>query len=330
MDTKIPPTFWLDPAIEPLDAEAKLAILWLQTAHISHCGWVSATQRRFIFETACTPEALQRAIQALGSAITVHPNGYWLRDFIRQQIGDGESLAHNNMAKPIVNAAVQTPSEITEAIFSEYPSLLKVLGKGLPSPAIAQEKRREEKRGAEQSRGSAEGEPETKSTPSPSARIDSAEKKEDGGDPSDLVEYLEAIEKYNKGNADGLVIPSAFVRHWHNLRVSTAWHKTGSDTPIPNTFAARLADLKVLARAYHARGDLRSFGTAVTEPQKKESAPAPVCPTSDWQEFARTTIGWSLPAGSTLQWENLTASQHSEFMRNWESEHRRKNQQNAA
>jgi hypothetical protein len=133
-----------------------------------------------------------------------------------------------------------------------------------------------------------------------------------------------------KATPTALVIPSAFVRHWHNLRVSTAWHKTGSDTPIPNTFAARLADLKVLARAYHARGELRSFGTAVTAPQKKESAPAPVCPTADWQEFGRTTIGWSIPPDSSLRWEDLTHSQHSEFMRNWESEQRRKNQQNAA
>ena len=330
MHTKIPATFWLDHAIEPLDAEAKLAILWLQTAHVTHCGWVSSTLRRFVFETACAPEALQRAIEALGSAITVHPNGYWLRDFIRQQIGDGEALAHNNMAKPIVNAALLAPSEISEAIFSEYPSLLKVLGKGLPSPCQAQEKEKEKEKAQRKSRGSAEGEPNPSSTPSPSDRILSAEKKEEGGDPPDLISYLVAIEKYNKGNPDGLVIPPAFVRHWHNLRVSTAWYKTGSETPIPNDFSARLGDLKVLARSYQQRSELASFATPVAAAAKKETAPLPPCPTPDWHHFARTTVGWALPPDSTLRWEDLSPGQRSEFQRNWDSEQRRKAQSTAA
>jgi|688.fasta_scaffold203415_2 hypothetical protein len=330
MDTKISPSFWLDPAIEPLDAEAKLALLWLQTAHISMCGWVSVSQRRFVFETACPIEALQRATQALGRAIVVHPDGYWLRDFIRQQIGDGQKLADNNMAPPCVKAAIATPSEISEAIFSEYPSLLKVLGKGLPSPCQAQEKEKEKEKAQRKSRGSAEGEPNLSSTPSPSDRILSAEKKEEGGDPPDLISYLVAIEKYNKGNPDGLVIPPAFVRHWHNLRVSTAWYKTGSETPIPNDFSARLGDLKVLARSYQQRSELASFATPVATAAKKETAPLPPCPTPDWHHFARTTVGWALPPDSTLRWEDLSPGQRSEFQRNWDSEQRRKAQSTAA
>ena len=330
MDTKIPATFWLHETIEPLDAEVKLAILWLKTAHVTHCGWVSATTRRFVFETACPPDALQRAIDALGMGIKTFPNGYWLRDYIREQIGDGEALIKNTMAKSVIKSMRKLSSEVNAVILSEYPSLSHVHGMGMQCPSGAQERRGEERRGEEQSRGSAEGEPNLSSTPSPSDRIQPVEKKEEGGDPPDLVTYLEAIEKYNKGNPDGLVIPPAFVRYWHNLRVSTAWYKTRSETPIPNDFSARLSDLKVLARAYQQRGELASFATPVTAAAKKETAPLPPCPTPDWHEFARSTVGWSLPPDSTLRWEDLTPGQRSEFQRNWDSEQRRKAQSNAA
>jgi hypothetical protein len=142
-----------------------------------------------------------------------------------------------------------------------------------------------------------------------------------------LAEYLAAIEKYNKGNPDGLVIPAAFVRHWHNLRVSTAWYKTGSETPIPNDSRARLGDLKVLARAYQQRGELAAFATqpaaAKNEKGQTESVP---CPTADWLTFARETIGWSLPPDSPLRWEDLTLEHHKEFLRNWECQQRKNNQ----
>jgi hypothetical protein len=205
-----------------------------------------------------------------------------------------------------------------------------VLGKGFPSLAIAQEKRREEKRGAEQSRGSAEGEPNPSSTPPPSDRILSAEKKEEGGDPPDLMSYLVAIEKYNKGNPDGIVIPPAFVRHWHNLRVSTAWYKTGSETPIPNDFSARLGDLKVLARSYQQRSELASFATPVAAAAKKETAPFPSCPVADYRPFARETIGWTLAPDDQTPWEALSDTLRRDWLRHWDCEQRKQNSQTAA
>lgn len=322
MDTKIPASWWLSPMVENLDAEAKLAVLWLHTAHVTPCGWGSATLKRFIFETDCKPEALQRAYQALGDSIIVLPEGYWLRDFIRQQINDGERLLKNNWSKALFSELPKLPQLVRDAILSEYPVLAEGLGKGLPSPAIAQEKRREEQSREEQSRGSAEGGQKATSTPSNPDSESETEKKEGAApdvDPPDLAEYLAAIGKYNAGNSDGLVIPEQFVRHWHNLRLTTDWHKANSDMPIPNTFSARLADLKVLARSYQTQGNLAAFATQSGAAKKgKGRAESLPCPTADWLTFARQTIGWSLPPDSTLRWEELTPAQQKEFMRNWE------------
>jgi transaldolase len=59
----------------------------------------------------------------------------------------------------------------------------------------------------------------------------------------------------------------------------TDWHKANSDTPIPNTFSARLADLKVLARSYQTQGNLAAFATQQTA-GKKEKARAEQMPLS--------------------------------------------------
>jgi hypothetical protein len=312
--------------VENLDAEAKLAVLWLHTAHVTPCGWGSATLKRFIFETDCKPEALQRAYQALGDSIIVLQDGYWLRDFIRQQINDGERLLKNNWSKALFSELPKLPQLVRDAILSEYPVLAEGLSKGLPSPAIAQEKRREEKNREEQSRGSAEGGQNSKSNPAPPDRASEAAKKEGAAldvDPPDLAEYLAAIGKYNAGNSDGLVIPEQFVRHWHNLRLTTDWHKANSDTPIPNTFSARLADLKVLARSYQTQGNLAAFATQQTASKKEKARSEQMpCPTAEWLNFARETIGWSMPADSALRWEDLTTAQQKEFMRNWDCQQR--------
>lgn len=173
MDTKIKDAFWKDPAIEQLveagDRDAILSLLWLLTAEVNHAGWVEVTPRRFLFQTSCSFEALQRACHALGKGIVSHPKGFWIRNFIRHQIGSGEALAANNMAAPVIKSFQTTPPEIVAEVLAQYPELKvrikpqKLDEKRSPSQALAEgchstgeEKKREEK-SREEGNGSAEG-----------------------------------------------------------------------------------------------------------------------------------------------------------------------------
>lgn len=123
MDTKIKASFWSDAVIESLDARGKLAILWLLTANVSHCGWASATKKRFEFETGLKWTALEKATQAFGGALVKGKDGWWIRNYIRHQIADGDQLARNNMRFPILNSMSFVSAEIVAEILKEYPQL---------------------------------------------------------------------------------------------------------------------------------------------------------------------------------------------------------------
>lgn len=144
MDTKISKAFWIDEAIETLDKDAKFCVLWLFTAHVNEAGWVECSQKRFQFETDCTTEDLARACEGLGKGVIVHKKGYWLRNYIRHQIGIGEPLAKNNQALAIIRMFKNMPAEIVEEVLLEYPEL-KVLP--TPSKVLAKDRRGEERKG---------------------------------------------------------------------------------------------------------------------------------------------------------------------------------------
>jgi hypothetical protein len=103
MDAKVAATFWTDSRVETLDQGATLALLWLMTAHVNEAGWVpKISERRFVFESKTTWKDLERACEGLGEGIVVHEKGWWLRHFIRYQIGTGSSLGKNLMARAVV------------------------------------------------------------------------------------------------------------------------------------------------------------------------------------------------------------------------------------
>lgn len=158
MDTKIKSSFWLDQKVESLDAIQKLALLWLFTAHVNNAGWVECSQRRFEFETASPWQALLDATEALGKGVLRHAKGFWIRNYVRHQIGEGVKLAKNNMAMAIVSSLGSAPEEIIKEFSKEYPELsekIKGLTKGLPSPRVREGGRARE--GAEGEGGPGEG-----------------------------------------------------------------------------------------------------------------------------------------------------------------------------
>jgi len=160
MDTKLPPTFWTDPQFDECDTEILCAILWIKTNdRLNLLGFAEIGQRLFEFQTRMPFACFERACQALGKGLLRDGQSYWLRDFVREQIGSGEALAKNHMRKPLVRAlaTVGSPS-ILAAIRNEYPELLESdFEKGLPSPCQGPEQSRAEQSRVEQSRAETEG-----------------------------------------------------------------------------------------------------------------------------------------------------------------------------
>lgn len=225
MDTKIKPRFWSDTKVENLDANGKLALLWLFTAHISDCGYVECSQKRFEFETGSPWQALLSACQALGNSIITTQKGFLVLNYIREQLGSGPDLARNNMAKSVVRSMKELPAELQAAILRHYPEL-EALHKPLPSPCASSGSTREERRGEERSKGK------------------SAEKGGDAGGP-ELEAALGYAAGFSKGNAWGLVISPETVRAWHDHRSSVGWEKAMGENMIP--IANWQADLRSYA-----------------------------------------------------------------------------------
>lgn len=159
MDTKFSPHYWGHREVEPAPPEIKLAGAWMRTnSRVTLFGYVDVTPQRFAFETGLPAETLARACQALPDWFIALPKGYFMPDFIREQVGSGESLLCNNLCKPLLRALVAlNDGEVSALVTKYYPELENVLNeaistKPLASPHGGPEKRREERSRAEQSR----------------------------------------------------------------------------------------------------------------------------------------------------------------------------------
>jgi hypothetical protein len=299
MDTKIKDTFWKDPAVEQLveagDRDAILSLLWLMTAEVNHAGWVEVTPRRFLFQTSCNFEALQRACQALGKGIVTHPKGFWIRNFIRHQIGSGEALAANNMAAPVIKSFQTTPPEIVTEVLTQYPELQariasqKINGKRSPSQALAEgcHSTREEKNREEKSR--AEG-------------IGSAEGKATTG-PITLTQAKTYAQTWTNSAPVMIAFDANEVELWFLDRQRKSWQASSGN--IINTRAAAEADLKFwLTKNNNNPAPLpRRDGRGNPDFQKKGGAggggnPLAAPPCADWKGIARDLA----PHDSDLTW----------------------------
>ncbi|MFA6959923.1 MAG: hypothetical protein WC205_04130 [Opitutaceae bacterium] len=159
MDPKFSAEYWDDPRIIELDLAGKIAGAWLFTnARVNYAGYAEVSLKVFSFQTEAPPEALDRAMTALGESCVRVGNGYWLRSYIRRQIGEGAGLVRNCMCSPLLRDLRAMPADAVELVLNEYPDLrpvfeLEALPTPSPSPVqgLPKHKRREEKSRAEQS-----------------------------------------------------------------------------------------------------------------------------------------------------------------------------------
>jgi hypothetical protein len=176
MDAKLTAQFWTNRDVVELDKDAKLAAVWMiSNSGVNLAGYAEVSDKVFRFETEVDTEAMGRALTGLGESFVRCERGYWMRNFIRMQLGEGDSLLRNAMCGPLLRDMKTMPRVVVELVLEEYPELRarweKVLSEGvssspsqaprggLPSPADAPgiRKSRVEKRGEEQSRAEQSG-----------------------------------------------------------------------------------------------------------------------------------------------------------------------------
>ncbi len=184
MQSKITERFWEDEDIAALQTDEKLAVVWLITnAGVNILGLTEVSPRKFSFDTGMPIETLWRATQALPRACVRDGHSVLLLNFIRHQIGEGESLVDNTNMFKSVRRAFQglNRDNFRAALLAKYPQLSLPLPtpckpsvalaspsstpkplQGLASPCKGKEKEKEkeeekEKENLSSGKGSGEG-----------------------------------------------------------------------------------------------------------------------------------------------------------------------------
>jgi hypothetical protein len=137
MDAKISGLFWGDPDLEDQPYQVKLTALWLMTnPRVTLFGYSESTLKRFMFETDLPQDALAQTLDALPKSFVRASEGVWVRNFIRYQIGSGEGLARNKIARSVARELrLCRGGELVGLVLGEYPELRRLVEEenmGLP------------------------------------------------------------------------------------------------------------------------------------------------------------------------------------------------------
>jgi len=281
MQTKIDPSFWDDERVGSLaekgDHEAILALLWLMTARVDIAGWVEFSPRLFTYHTSLTPEAIQRACHALGMGIVTHEKGFWLRHYIRYQLGTGESMAANRIAASIIKSFRHTPPEIVSAVLSQYPELQKRYDEAnAPQPTSTSKGIPRGCQGEGEGEGKGEG-----------------GKGAGKGGPLTLKQALDHARHYCKSTPTMLAYDPVLVQLWFADRERKQWQASNGQVIGTTELAKRDLEFWLLNHRHGSPpGSERGNGKSSQKkngdgPAGGEGNPLAAPPCSHWKELAR-------------------------------------------
>lgn len=235
MDPKITSAIWANLEFDQASPAGKLAALWLITnEQVDVLGYADLSLRRFIFETQLTEQALAEGLQALGKGIVRTGKGYWLRNYIANQLGRGLPLQENNFCASIIKCLHRREAALVRLVLGEYPEItgrkgfvspLEALSKG--SRGSSNHKRREEKSREEQNREAKGVQGETENAPDIDVPTDEADGQRPAGLDAVLTASLSLIPSLSVDEA------ATFFDHYE----ANGW-KQGGRTPLKSWRAA--------------------------------------------------------------------------------------------
>ena len=124
-------------------------------------GYVSVSPKRLKRDIDIDFECFEKACAVMGDNFHRLEDGVWIRDYIRQQIGEGEKLAANKMSATVIKHLMKdSPQSLQEIVLKEYPTLHRrleeylrpkeALTKPLPSPHQGDAKGKEKEKEKEE------------------------------------------------------------------------------------------------------------------------------------------------------------------------------------
>ena len=160
MHTILPTTIWSNNDFIELNDEHKLCYFWMQT-NANTAGYVSVSPKRLKRDIDIDFECFEKACAVMGDNFHRLEDGVWIRDYIRQQIGEGEKLAANKMSATVIKHLMKdSPQSLQEIVLKEYPTLHRrleeylrpkeALTKPLPSPHQGDAKGKEKEKEKEE------------------------------------------------------------------------------------------------------------------------------------------------------------------------------------
>jgi hypothetical protein len=124
MDTKIHTRIWADPAFIELNDSEKLCYFWAVT-NMNSCGYVAISQRRLARDIEVEVETLKSALgRMFKENAIVSEDGVWLKNYIGEQLGSGDSLVKNRIFPTVKKHAEDLcPDDVRESIYEAYPEV---------------------------------------------------------------------------------------------------------------------------------------------------------------------------------------------------------------
>ena len=117
---------WCDPAFEELPPEGKLIFLWLLTNPTrDNAGVTRVGLKRLSFETGIALADLEGYLESAMRAgkFEKHGDRVLSVNWIKRQIGTGESFVRNNIIKQISKLMESYPDSLKQSLLSYYPDL---------------------------------------------------------------------------------------------------------------------------------------------------------------------------------------------------------------
>ena len=124
MDTKIHTRIWADLEFIELNDSEKLCYFWAVT-NMNSCGYVAISQRKLARDIEVEVETLKSALgRMFKENAIVTEDGVWLKNYIGEQLGSGDSLVKNRIFSTVKKHAEDLcPDDVRESIYEAYPEV---------------------------------------------------------------------------------------------------------------------------------------------------------------------------------------------------------------
>ena len=124
MDTKIHTRIWADLEFIELSDSEKLCYFWAMT-NMNSCGYVAISQRKLARDIEVEVETLKSALgRMFKENVLISEDGVWLKNYISEQLGSGDSLVKNRIFSTVKKHAEDLcPDDVRESVYEAYPEV---------------------------------------------------------------------------------------------------------------------------------------------------------------------------------------------------------------